>query len=370
MGQWEALTYKMDRILIGNTAPHTGDYPTAASGHVAKYCRENTIGVFISKPGKNVFSCNTDDLLFSTDSSVAGFLQILGTGTATLESATSETIAGTEISQQSTQEFSPSVLRIPTGIEAPHAPHSDNPVMVNWVVVAGLGKDDGSAVYDTMGGNGTNSWDGDGVDSYGLPNGYNPLHTGEWEHGGRRAFWQHPPTHPYHLSNTCVTNDPSAFNWSWWQTPITPSNLTDSANWGITTTTFDPYNESNQNVGDLLGENFNFTFSGLNDISSISGLIDLSGFSTSLESVLQDLPILPAFLPDITAGFDMPGIQMPNPIFRHASHLLRMPGDFCWAQTSIDTTSDPPQIDLYFYNGHANIKFVVGYTIYRERGAG
>ena len=46
-----------------------------------------------------------------------------------------------------------------------------------------------------------------------------------------------------------------------------------------------------------------------------------------------------------------------------------MPGDFCWAQTMINTTVDPPQIDLVFFNGHENVTFYVGYTIYRERGA-
>jgi len=62
----------------------------------------------------------------------------------------------------------------------------------------------------------------------------------------------------------------------------------------------------------------------------------------------------------------------PSPIFRRSSHLLKMPGDFCWAQTSIDTTATDgslPQIDLYFYNASTECKFQLGYIIYREPGA-
>ena len=214
-----------NRILIGNTGSSTGDFPE-------EYHRQDNTGVYISRPGFDALTCNATDLLFSTDGTQSGFLQVLASGSALLD--------------VSPELGTPFELKIEgLDIEAPR--HSgpgtggDSPVMVQWFIAAGLGKDFGSNVYDAMGGQGTDSWDGDGVDSYGLPNGYNPLHTGEWEHGGRKAFWQYPNDHPYHLSNTCITNDPSAFNFAWWQTPVSPENLEDALNWGLSTDTFDPY---------------------------------------------------------------------------------------------------------------------------------
>lgn len=326
----------MDRVVIGNTGIFTGTSEHGPGTPGPDYFnRENSTGLFISKPGKDVFSCNSADLLFSTDIASNGFLMVVGSGKAQIGPGSQNPEDG---------KITPNDVTVIPGVQAPHEPHLDNPLMVNWFIICGMGKTHGSNLYDCMGGNGMDSWDGDGPDSRGLPSGYNSLYTGHERSDrndqgmSRKHFWQNPDVGDsnYHLSNTVITNDPSGLFWSWFTDPKRGNYPTDALSaWGYSTEDDLPATSRAEGSG---GQ------------SPIIGGIEMPGYS---DSIYQ-----------LKGSGSLPPVD-----FRNVSKGLKVSGDFLYAQTFINTTGDVPQLDIKFFNGHTAITYQVAYFVYREKGA-
>jgi hypothetical protein len=317
----------MNRVLFGNTGAYTGPEihgPDAVGDNPDYFNRQNETGMFISKPGQDVLTCNSAELLFSTDSSSNGFLMVMGRGNVTLTPTDDILI--------------PKETKVETGIVIPH--HGDpTALMVNWFPIAGMGKTYGSNLYDCMGGNGPTSWDGNGSRWDGLPNGYNELYTGNDEQSTyavddipigigmrRRHFWQHPDVgvNNYHLSNTVITNDPSAFFWSWFEQPSL--NITLPNDLPTRLSAF---------------EDLNLSAAGINWTQKAEGFTGTDSLSDDLSS-------------------------------RSMGGGLKTQGDFLFCETHAEeiTGSDAhSSLVLKFFNGHSKIKYRISYIVYRERGA-
>jgi hypothetical protein len=316
-----------NRVLIGNTGTFTGTPEHGPDTPGPDYFnRQNSTGLFISKPGFDVFSCNSADLLMSTDIASNGFLMIMGTGSLQIGPGTLD---------EETGIITPTEIPVVTGIPAPHEPHLNNPLMTQWFVISGMGRYYGSNIYDCMGGNGIESWDGGEPDDRGLPSGFNSLytgHTGTPGHGAtgssRKHFWQNPDVgvNNYHLSNNCISNDPSSLFWTWFSEPIS-------------SIAYNPH-------GAKAWEWKDGGIPGSNPTDGNDGFVFLpEGAYRAPESLG-------------TAGFTTGGLNM-------SSHKFTV-GDFLSCQGYVDSGS---AFVLNFRNGHSALTYYIGWFVYREKAA-
>jgi hypothetical protein len=327
-----------NRVLIGNTGTFTGTPEHGPDTPGPDYFnRQNSSGLFISKPGFDVFSCNSADLLMSTDIASNGFLMIMGTGNLQIGPGTLDEATGI---------ITPTEIPVVTGIPAPHEPHLNNPLMTQWFVISGMGRYYGSNIYDCMGGNGIESWDGGEPDDRGLPSGFNPLYTGHTDPdesnpnvtgagsipgrsqgSSRKHFWQNPDVgvNNYHLSNNCISNDPSSLFWTWFSEPISSISYNSDGAIGWTRNT-----------------------DGGNTPSLQEGLLGPTEGAFRATASLG------------TAGFTTGGLNMSSNKFTV--------GDFLSCQGYVDSGSTSTFV-LNFRNGHSALTYHIGWLVYREKAA-